>query len=49
VHRRDPRTLAEVLSGALEADAAVADGGLEVEGAAGGLDDFLSAFSFASE
>lgn len=45
--RSSARTLAEVLSGAVPAEVATADGRLEVEGSADGLVEFVAMFSFA--
>jgi hypothetical protein len=45
--RTDPRTLAEILSGALPAETAIADGRLAVDGPVEQLDAFLAAFAFA--
>ncbi len=44
--RASPRTLAEMLSGVLSPDAAIADGQLELDGPPVELDRFLAAFSF---
>jgi DNA-binding HxlR family transcriptional regulator len=44
--RSNPRTLAEILSGSLPAEAAIADGRLELDGPVAELDAFLAAFSF---
>jgi len=46
--RSSARTLAEILSGALPADAAIADGRLQLEGPTGELAAFLATFSFAA-
>jgi DNA-binding HxlR family transcriptional regulator len=43
------RTLAEILSGALAAETAIADGRLEIDGPVGGMDQFLAAFAFAGD
>ncbi len=48
VLRADPRTLAEILSGALAAEVALADGRLALDGPAAALYRFLDAFSFAA-
>jgi DNA-binding HxlR family transcriptional regulator len=47
--RSDPRTLAEILSGGLPAEVAIADGRLELDGPPGELDQFLATFSFSEE
>jgi len=47
--RSDARTLAEILSGAVAAEAAIVDGRLGLDGPAGELDGFLATFSFANE
>jgi DNA-binding HxlR family transcriptional regulator len=42
-----PRVLAEILSGAVSTDDAIADGRLELTGSADGLEAFVETFSFA--
>jgi DNA-binding HxlR family transcriptional regulator len=46
--RTSPRTLGEILAGAVAAETALGDGRLELDGPAGELDHFLANFSFAA-